>query len=60
MFGEPDIDGEMYDSIVKCLNSEVVLNLDTNLDFWLHQIFIEKKCIKTPNVNTLLFYKNLM
>ena len=51
MFGEPDIDGEMYDSIVKCLNSEVVLNLDTNLDFWLHQIFIEKKCIKTPNVN---------
>lgn len=52
MFGEPDIDGEMYDSIVKCLNSEVVLNLDTNLDYWLYQIFIEKKCIKTPNVNT--------
>lgn len=50
MFGEPDIDGEMYDSIVKCLNSVVDKPFYT-LDFWLHQIFIEKKCIKTPNVN---------
>ncbi len=49
MFGEPDIDGEMYDAIVKCLNS--VVNKPFILTFWLHQIFIEKKCIKTPNVN---------
>tara|TARA_B110000305_G_scaffold129845_1_gene145193 strand:- start:244 stop:1773 length:1530 start_codon:yes stop_codon:yes gene_type:complete len=50
MFGEPDIDGEMYDAIVKCLNSVVDKPFYT-LDYWLHQIFIEKKCIKTPNVN---------
>ena len=53
-FNEPDTDGEMLAEIFDCLFDTVDPKYRDSfqIDQWLYQIFIDKKGIKPPDVNT--------
>jgi hypothetical protein len=54
LYNEPDTDGEMLSEIFDCLFDTVDPKYRDSfqIDKWLYQIFIDKKGIKPPDVNT--------